>query len=123
MGLASFGERIPPAIHIDTVFAFLPIIAGFIGGFQFPLASKICLKNREVEHPDEVGEVGRWAGFLYGVDLLGSCLGALLASLILIPILGIFQTCLLVSILNFGVLVLLIIPALTWFTKVNPSSD
>ncbi|MBC8229047.1 fused MFS/spermidine synthase [bacterium] len=123
MGLASFGERIPPAIHIDTIFAFLPIIAGFIGGFQFPLASKICLKDREVEHPDEVGEVGRWAGFLYGVDLLGSCLGALLASLILIPILGIFQTCLLVSILNFGVLVLLIISASTWFTKVNPSSD
>jgi len=123
MGLASFGERIPPAIHIDTVFAFLPIIAGFIGGFQFPLASKICLKNRKVEHPDEVGEVGRWAGFLYGVDLLGSCLGALLASLILIPILGIFQTCLLVSILNFGVLILLIISSSMWFTKVNPSSD
>ena len=103
MGLASFGERIPPALHIDTVFAFLPIVAGFIGGFQFPLASKICLKGRE--------EVGRLAGFLYGVDLLGSCLGALLASAILIPILGIFQTCLLVSILNFGVLVLLIFSA------------
>jgi spermidine synthase len=103
MGLASFGERIPLAIHIDTIFAFLPIIAGFIGGFQFPLASKICLKGQE--------EVGRLAGFLYGVDLLGSCLGALLASFILIPILGIFQTCLLVSILNFGVLILLIISA------------
>ncbi|MBM3241719.1 hypothetical protein FJZ31_36045 [Candidatus Poribacteria bacterium] len=105
MGLASFGERIPPAIHIDTIFAFLPIVAGFIGGFQFPLASKICLKGQE--------EVGRLAGFLYGVDLLGSCLGALLASFILIPILGIFQTCLLVSILNFGVLILLIVSTAT----------
>ncbi|MFQ6040935.1 MAG: fused MFS/spermidine synthase [Candidatus Poribacteria bacterium] len=102
MGLASFGGRIPPVVHIDTIFAFLPIIAGFIGGFQFPLASKICLKGQEV---------GRLAGFLYGVDLLGSCLGALLASSILIPILGIFQTCVLASILNFGVLILLTISA------------
>ncbi len=99
--LASFGGRIPPAIHIDTIFAFLPIVAGFIGGFQFPLASKICLAGRE--------DVGRLAGLLYGVDLLGSCLGALLASAILIPIIGIVSTCVLVAILNFGVLILLIV--------------
>jgi len=98
--LANYGGKIPTFLCIDTVFAFLPVIAGFIGGFQFPLASKICLKG---------GEVGRTAGFLYGIDLFGSCLGALLASAILIPILGIFQTCLLVAALNFGVLGLLLI--------------
>jgi len=98
--LAAYGGKIPTFLRIDTVFAFLPVIAGFIGGVQFPLASKICLKGREV---------GRTAGFLYGIDLLGSCLGALLASAILIPILGIFHTCLLVATLNFGVLVLLLI--------------
>jgi len=98
--LAAYGGKIPTFLRIDTVFAFLPAIAGFIGGFQFPLASKICLKGEEV---------GRTAGFLYGIDLLGSCLGALLTSAILIPILGIFQTCLLVAVLNCGVLGLLLI--------------
>ncbi|MFQ6003379.1 MAG: hypothetical protein ACE5KJ_06490, partial [Candidatus Zixiibacteriota bacterium] len=100
LGLASFGSKIPSYVGIETIFAFLPIIAGFIGGFQFPLASKICLEGGE--------KVGRTAGLLYGVDLLGSCLGALLASAILIPILGIISTLILVAILNFVTLILIL---------------
>ena len=83
-----------------SLFPFLPIIAGFIGGFQFPLANKIYLGSER--------EIGRVAGLTYGMDLLGSCLGALLASAFLIPILGIPQTCVAVAFLNIGSLVLLI---------------
>lgn len=87
--------------NLQLSFAFLPIIAGFIGGFQFPLANKLCLKTSE--------DVGRTTGLLYGVDLFGSCIGGLLAALLLVPILGIIHTCIFLSILNILILILLLI--------------
>lgn len=84
----------------NIFFPFLPIIAGFIGGFQFPLANKIYLAKKE--------EIGQVAGLSYGMDLLGSCLGALLTGTFLIPVLGIPKTCLVVAMMNFMVLMLLI---------------
>jgi spermidine synthase len=83
-----------------SLFSFLPVIAGFIGGFQFPLANKIYLGSEE--------EIGRVAGLTYGIDLVGSCLGALLASAFLLPILGIPKTCLAVAFLNMASLLLLV---------------
>ncbi|NQT75709.1 MAG: hypothetical protein HQ566_04215, partial [Candidatus Omnitrophica bacterium] len=84
---------------LEAGFAFLPVIAGFIGGFQFPLANKICLKSS--------GDAGKTAGILYGVDLFGSCVGGLLVGLLLVPVLGIIETCVLLSIVNILVLILL----------------
>jgi spermidine synthase len=83
----------------NIIFPFLPIIAGIIGGIQFPLANKIYLERQE--------EVGRVAGLTYGLDLLGACIGSLLAAAFLVPVLGIFQTCFLVAMINATVLVLL----------------
>lgn len=83
----------------NIIFPFLPIIAGFIGGFQFPLANKIYLGKRD--------EIGRVAGLSYGMDLLGACLGALLTGAFLVPLLGIPKTCLVVALMNFTVLLLL----------------
>jgi spermidine synthase len=85
----------------NIVFPVLPIISGFVGGFQFPLANKIILKHKNI--------IGRTAGLSYGMDLFGSCLGALLVSAFLVPILGITQTCLAVALLNTVVLLTLII--------------
>ncbi|MFH1847228.1 MAG: methyltransferase domain-containing protein [Candidatus Omnitrophota bacterium] len=85
----------------NIIFPFLPIIAGIIGGIQFPLANHLCIKKGE--------EVGRIAGLSYGLDLFGACIGSFLAAAFLIPILGIFQTCLLASVINAGVLVLLVL--------------
>ena len=85
----------------NIIFPALPIISGFIGGFQFPLANKIILKDSDI--------IGRVSGLTYGMDLLGSCLGALLVSAFLVPILGITQSCLAVASLNFVVLISLIL--------------
>ncbi len=93
----------------ETTFSFLPIIAGFIGGLQFPLANKICLGRG--------GYIGKVAGHLYGVDLLGACLGALLTSAVLIPIIGINNTCYLTSLMNALVLLLLVVSYLRWGRK------
>ncbi|MDP2768009.1 MAG: hypothetical protein Q8O41_11295, partial [Candidatus Methanoperedens sp.] len=84
----------------NVLFLFLPIIAGFIGGFQFPLANKIYPLN-------EKKGIGRVAGLSYGLDLLGACLGAFLTAIFLIPILGIPNTCRVTAIINFTILILL----------------
>jgi spermidine synthase len=85
----------------NVIFPFLPIIAGFIGGFQFPLANSIYLKSIKAD-------VGHSAGLTYGLDLFGSCLGAALTLVILAPIIGILQVCILVAGLNLIGLFLLI---------------
>ncbi|MFC1549180.1 hypothetical protein ACFL5E_04390 [Candidatus Omnitrophota bacterium] len=84
----------------NVIFPFLPVIAGLIGGIQFPLANKIYLEN--------VDETGRVAGLSYGLDLTGACLGALLAAALLVPVIGIFQTCYLAALINVTVLALLL---------------
>jgi len=84
---------------LQLSFAFLPIIAGFLGGVQFPLANKICLKGYE--------DVGKTTGILYGVDLFGACVGGILIGLLFVPVLGIIQTCVLLSVINFLILILL----------------
>ncbi|MBC8473857.1 MAG: hypothetical protein H8D54_03505, partial [Candidatus Omnitrophica bacterium] len=84
---------------LQLSFAFLPIIAGFLGGIQFPLANKICLKGYE--------DVGKTTGLLYSVDLFGACVGGILIGLLFVPILGIIQTCVLLSVINLLVLILL----------------
>lgn len=89
---------------IETLFSFLPIVAGFIGGLQFPLANKISLGQK--------GHIGKIAGLLYGVDLLGACLGALLTSTVLIPIIGINAACYLTGFMNFLVFLLLLMASL-----------
>jgi len=85
----------------NVIFPFLPIIAGIIGGIQFPLANKIYLAG--------TGKVGRVAGLTYGVDLLGACLGSLLAAAFLVPVLGIFGACFLMALINVTVLGILLL--------------
>ncbi len=100
LGFAASSGKFSAYLGSNIVLPFLPIIAGFIGGFQFPLANKLYLQSRK-------GLV-QAAGLTYGLDLFGSCLGALLVSVFLLPILGIPASCLLVAILNGVSLVLLL---------------
>lgn len=85
----------------NIIFPVLPVVPGLIGGFQFPLANKLYLGNSRIE-------IGRSAGLTYGLDLFGSCLGAILATIFLLPVIGIPMTCLLIAGLNLVGLVLLL---------------
>ncbi|UCC66826.1 MAG: fused MFS/spermidine synthase, partial [Deltaproteobacteria bacterium] len=73
----------PPSLSplMETIFPFLTLLAGFLGGVHFPLANKVYLGERT--------EIGRIGGLINGVDLVGSAAGALVISVILLPILGI----------------------------------
>jgi spermidine synthase len=77
---------------METIFPFLTLVAGFLGGLHFPLANKVFLKKRK-----DIGKIG---GRLYGVDLAGSAAGALVISVIILPIMGIAQGISLIVVMN-----------------------
>jgi spermidine synthase len=64
------------------VFPLLALLAGFLTGMAFPLALALAR-----------GSPSQAAGTLYGSDLVGGCLGALIGAGLFIPVLGIPQTC------------------------------
>ena len=91
------------AVPGEVSFGLLNVVAGFLIGLQFPLASKIYLQS--------TAGVARAIGLLYAADLWGGVLGALLASVLLIPVLGILNTCLLAGALSLTAFAALFISA------------
>jgi len=83
----------------NIIFPALPMVAGFIGGFQLPLAGRIYLRGRK--------RMGLVAGLTYGFDLLGACLGAIVISALVLPILGVAATCYAVFCLNLTSLIVI----------------
>ncbi|MFH1441174.1 MAG: hypothetical protein ABIH18_03930 [Candidatus Omnitrophota bacterium] len=80
-------------------FIILFFIPGLLTGFEFPLAGKIFLGQKE-----KVGEV---SGLLYFSDLLGGCLAGISGGVLLLPVLGLINTCLVIVILKLSSLILL----------------
>ncbi|MEM3430393.1 MAG: hypothetical protein QXI59_00275 [Candidatus Bathyarchaeia archaeon] len=83
------------------VFPILNVMTGLIVGVEFPLASAVSLDLRG-------SRLERVAGRLYASDLLGACLGTVLAGVFLIPVLGIQQTCIGIFVLNLTSLALIL---------------
>ncbi len=73
-------------LFFGTRFGFfiLLVISGFLVGAEFPIANRIYL-NQNMQITQTVGK-------LYAVDLIGGFIGAITISVILIPVLGLFQT-------------------------------
>jgi spermidine synthase len=74
----------PPMVNL--IIPFLVFFGGLMGGLHFPLSVDIVSRDR--------------AGVIYGIDLIGSSLGALVTAMILIPILGIVHTLAIFGLLN-----------------------
>jgi len=74
----------PPLVN--TIIPFMVFIGGLMGGMHFPISIAIISRDK--------------AGFIYGIDLVGSSMGALVTAMILIPILGIVFTLVIFSLLN-----------------------
>lgn len=98
-GLAELSGHTLVFISTEILFPLLIALGGFLGGAQFPLANKLYI--------EQTGRVGHIGGTSYGIDVLGSSLGALTAGSILIPILGIWNTCIVLSCLSLFTLILL----------------
>jgi spermidine synthase len=81
------GVLLPYMVHI-----VFPVVVGILGGLvgaEFPLASRLYYTD-----------IKTTAAALYSADLLGGCLGALLVSSMLIPVLGIPAVCMVIGGLN-----------------------
>ncbi len=76
---------------VEMLFFVLPCMAGAAGGYQFPLADALYRQN---------DRKGNEQGTLYGADLFGSSLGAMLTGTLLIPGLGMIPTLVFLSCLN-----------------------
>jgi spermidine synthase len=76
-----------PDLLIHVLFLLLAALAGLAGGLQFPAAVRLL---------EETGRP-RAAGLLYGVDLVGSAVGAIVVSVIIIPLMGFARTGLLLA--------------------------
>lgn len=74
----------PP--HMNLITAVLVFAGGLLGGMHFPLSIAALDRHR--------------AGFVYGIDLIGSSIGALVTAMILIPILGIVFTLVIFALMN-----------------------
>lgn len=66
---------------IFLLFSLMTLLAGLINGIDFPLACACFMKQRQGAE--------KTTGIIYGVELFGACMGAVISSILLIPILGI----------------------------------
>jgi spermidine synthase len=89
--LETFAPSLPVATHL--LFLLLLFFSGVFAGLEFPLATKIFQTTHSVE---------RSVGVLYAADLAGGWIGGLVTGFLLFPIVGLFNTCLLVALLKAG---------------------
>jgi spermidine synthase len=73
----------------------MSFLSGMAIGLQFPLANKIYLSSYTGK-----GSLGETAGLLYGADLLGGFFGGLSGGILLLPIMGLKETCLIMAMLK-----------------------
>ncbi|NQT95022.1 MAG: fused MFS/spermidine synthase [Candidatus Omnitrophica bacterium] len=81
---------------VELLFYTMIFLAGMAVGAQFPIGVAILQKEKTAASAVSI---------VWGSDLLGACLGTLISSLVIIPILGIFQTAILGFLLCAGVLI------------------
>ncbi len=84
---------IAAAIFIVSFF-----LTGLLTGCQFPLASALCVGNNAT--------AGSIAGFVYFFDLIGGWFAGILGGVVLLPLLGVFNSCIAIVILKAGSLIL-----------------
>ncbi|MCL5981013.1 MAG: fused MFS/spermidine synthase [Firmicutes bacterium] len=92
---------VPSPAMVFVLFSALTLATGLVNGINFPLSAACYLTlSRQAE---------KSAGTAYGVELLGACIGAVLASVVLVPIFGIMASCLFAGMANGSALIVLLI--------------
>lgn len=93
--LIFFGAYIDkPAVSflLKAVILSFCFLSGVFTGAEFPLANKIYLQDTT--------DLSRTAGLLYACDLFGGWLGAVVAGVVLLPMLGVSATCIVIAMLK-----------------------
>jgi spermidine synthase len=93
LALAGVRDQALAGMLSQAAFPGLALILAVLVGMEFPLASKLHLRTGR-------GEIEQTAGTLYSADLAGAFLGAVVVGALLIPLLGLFNVCMLIGGLN-----------------------
>ncbi len=80
------------ALAIQVLFLGLAALLGGLVGFEYPAVNTLYLSAHKDDH--------RRAGWVYAVDVIGSCAGALLISMWLLPVIGLSSTLAALCVLN-----------------------
>ncbi len=100
LALPLSGGIASPSLQL-ALFLGVTFIAGFLNGVDFPLAAA-CFHALD-------GKAERATGTVYGVELFGACCGALLAGVMVAPVLGVGACCWLAAIGNGAAFLVLLI--------------
>lgn len=82
-------------ISLYTIFLIASFISGALVGIQFPVATAIHLRVSPGG-----GRPGHTAGLLYGADLFGGYFGGLIGGVVLLPLLGLRETCFVLTLIK-----------------------
>ena len=88
------GRIASPILSAGAIFG-LTFLAGLINGVDFPLATACRLHGGPLFSAPE-----KATGSVYGMELFGACVGALLAGVIVAPLHGVLACCLLAAAVN-----------------------
>jgi spermidine synthase len=96
------------ATYLNSIlFALLAFICGAVGGYQFPVVSMLYFSHgEELAESEKSGSQN--SGIMYALDLTGAVFGALLSSIIIIPLFGLMKTAILLAVLNLVVIICLV---------------
>jgi spermidine synthase len=84
------GSGVGAFLSARILFPGLALLCGILGGYQFPVASRVFFAGKETRGP----------GTLYALDLIGACLGAVLLGTYLVPVFGFLKTALLIAVVD-----------------------
>ncbi|MFH1888948.1 MAG: hypothetical protein ABH806_02525 [Candidatus Omnitrophota bacterium] len=89
------------ARYIAPIFIALFFVSGVFIGLEFPLATGVYLKENR--------GVGLTSGLFYFSDLMGGWLAGIVGGVLLLPVLGLFNTCMVIIFMKLSSLLLLVI--------------
>ena len=89
VGVRSLGML---ALVSQVLFPAVALLAGVLGGYEFALATEIFFGDAQTPQAG--------MGVLYGVDLIGACLGALALSAFLLPLFGFLKAATFMAVAN-----------------------
>jgi hypothetical protein len=96
---------------LPVIFSALALVGGILGGMHFALAVKTLstsgMSEDEPRMPADSIRMAQGGPRLYALDLAGAALGALTASLFLLPIYGLVTTMVAMTLLVFASLIIL----------------
>jgi len=76
----------------QILFPAMAWLAGALGGYEFALATQVFFADAKRPEAN--------MGILYGIDLMGACLGALVLSAFLLPLFGFLKAAMFIAVLN-----------------------